>query len=466
MTKTHVIRLICAVLAFALTLALMSIEVRPANAEISVQRILKVGLNYGSSAKSVATVTSERGFYVGRFDDRTFVEEQIIENHTVMIRRSGDSIVVQDTDGNTLYTESGNSGVGLCPFYTDFWEERFTFEGVGYRGSLNLIKDGDNFAAINVVDVDQYLYGVVSREMSESWPLEALKAQAICSRNYALQNIGRHSSYGFDICANTHCQLYTGMSREAESIYDAVDATRGMVLGYNGELCGCYYSSSMGSTTEDVKYVWGNEVPYLVSVDNSFEDTENIPNGVWSGTLTAEEASTIMRNRGYEVGDVQKIEALEYSPEGRVIKLRVTGNTAIKTVEREECRTLFGSVTKSQMFTVTGDGEAQNQAAIAVTDGEKLIRRRPKQIEILSDMGRNQVSGDTLYTTNGVYQKTYADSAEEQTAPNTCFTFKGTGWGHGVGMSQYGAKGMADSGYNFADILTHYFTGTEIINAY
>ena len=398
-------------------------------------------------------------------EGRAFIEEQIIENSTVIIRRTESSIVVEDTDGNTLYTESGNNGVGLRPFYTDFWEERFTFEGTGYRGSLKLIKDGDAFAAINVVDIDQYLYGVVSREMSDTWPIEALKAQAICSRNYAAQNIGKHESYGFDICANTHCQMYTGMSREAESIYNAVDETRGMVLTYNGGLCDCYYSAAMGSSTEDVKYVWGNEVPYLVSVDNSFENTANIPNGVWSGVLTVDEASTIMRNRGYEVGDVQKIEALEYSPNGRVTKLRVTGNTAIKTLEREECRTIFNSVTKSQMFTVVGDGEAESMASVAVTDGETLIRRRPKQIEILSDMGRHIITGETLYTTNGTYQKTYAD-AETASALNTYFTFKGTGWGHGVGMSQYGAKGMAESGYNFSEILTHYFQGAAIDFAY
>lgn len=466
MSVNRVTRIICGFLALVAVTVLMSAEVRPARAEISAQRILKVGLNYGSSAKSAATVTSEQGFRVGHFEDRTFAEDGTLGNQTLSVNRDGDSLVLRDTEGNTLYTEQGGKGIGLCPIFDDFWDERFTFEGVGYRGSLSLVRDGNGFAAINVVDIDQYLYGVVSREMSESWPIEALKAQAICSRNYALRSIGKHSGYGFDLCANTHCQMYTGTSREAESVYNAVDATRGMVLAYNGELCECYYSSSMGSVTEDVKYVWGNEVPYLVSVDNSFEDTQNIPNGVWSGTLTVAEASTIMRNRGYEVGDVQKIEAIEYSPEGRVTKLRVTGNTAVKTLEREECRTIFGSVTKSQMFTVTGDGEAASSTTVAVTDGEKLLRRRPKQIEILSDMGRNQISGDTIYTTNGVYQKTYIEGNADESAPNTSFTFTGTGWGHGVGMSQYGAKGMADRGYNFADILTHYYTGTEIVSVY
>lgn len=435
------------------------------SAEVYVPSNIKVGLFYGSSAKTSVKITSERGYYAGVFNDRVFSEEKIIEDTDVIVSIAENQVVLSDLDGNVLYSETGNSGIGICPVYTDFWEERLEIDGSGYRGSLNFIKDGSGIAVINVVNMDQYLYGVVSREMSESWPLEALKAQAVCSRNYAAQNLGKHSSYGFDICANTHCQMYTGMSREAQSIYDAVDATAGQVMTYNGELCECYYAASMGSTTENVKYVWGNEVPYLISVDNSYEDTENIPNGIWSGVLTVAEVSTIMRNRGYDVGDVQKIEVLEYSPEGRVVKMRVTGNTAIKTLELEECRTVFGTVTKSQMFTVVGDGDAQGQAYVSVTDGSTLIRRRPTQLELLTSSGRSEFSGESLYTTNGQYQKVYADSYEESSA-NTSFTFKGSGWGHGVGMSQYGAKGMAEAGYTYDEILTHYFSGAEVTTVY
>lgn len=463
MKKIHKYGIGSAVLAFVMLVCALGFA--PAYAEINVPQTVKVGLYYGSSAKSLVTVTSERGFYVGTFDDRNFVEEQIIENTAVMIRLDDGQVSVQDTDGNVLYREDGSSGVGLCPIYTNFWEERFTIEGSAYRGSLNIIKDGDGFAVINVVDIDQYLYGVVSSEMSSTWPLEALKAQAVCARNYVAQNIGKHASYGFDVCANTHCQMYTGISREAQSIYDAVDATRGLVLAYDGELCECYYASSMGSSTEDVRYVWGSEVPYLVSVDNSFEDTENVTNGVWSGVLTVDEASTIMRNRGYDVGDVEKIEVLEYSPNGSVTKMRVTGNTAIKTLELEECRTVFSTVTKSQKFTVVGNGDAETQAYVAVTDGTTLIRQRPTQLELLTGSGRERFDGTTLYVTNGQYQATYSDVSEASTA-NTAFTFSGTGWGHGVGMSQYGAKGMAENGYNYEEILTHYFTGTYIAAAY
>lgn len=435
------------------------------NAEINIPSALKVGLFYGSSAKTAATLTSSRGWYAGRYDDREFKEERIIENTTIKIGLENGQIAAYDTDGNIICKEDGNLGLGLRPLFTDFWEEKFTIEGSAFRGSLNLIKDGSGFAAINIVDTDQYLYGVVSREMSDTWPLEALKAQAVCARNYALQNIGKHGSYGFDICANTHCQMYTGIEREAQSIYDAVDSTKGAVLTYNGDLCQCYYSSSMGPTTEDVRYVWGNEVPYLTSVDNSYEDTENVTNGVWSGVLTVTEASTIMRNKGYDVGDVQKIEVLEYSPNGRVIKMRITGNTAIKTLEREACRLVFNNITKSQMFTVVGDGESEGRAVIAITDGQTLAKRRPDKLQLLTSAGRAEFSGESLYATNGQYQKTYQDSSNDS-VKNTSFTFRGQGWGHGVGMSQYGAKGMALAGFTYDEILTHYFTGAEVSVVY
>lgn len=462
--KRKIRRILCLCLCFCvLSAGIGGISV---SAEINIPSVLKVGLFYGSTARTSFTVSCERGYYAGWYNDRDFKEDRIIESTDVKIGLdTNGQITVFDLNGNLLYQESGNQGLGIRPVYTNFWEERFSIDGTSYRGSLYFIKDGDGIAVINMVEMDQYLYGVVSREMSDTWPIEALKAQAVCARNYALQNLNKHAAYGFDICANTHCQMYTGIGREAESIYDAVDETRGQVLTYNGELCECYYSSSMGSTTEDVKYVWGNEVPYLVSVDNSYEDTENIPNGVWSGVLTVAEASTIMRNKGYDVGDVQKIEVLEYSPNGRVIKMRVTGNTAIKTLEREACRLVFGTITKSQMFTVVGDGDAEGQAYVAVTDGQSLVRVRPGKLELLTSAGRAEFQGETLYTTNGRYQKTYEDSTEDS-KPNTSFTFRGQGWGHGVGMSQYGAKGMADAGYNYVDILTHYFSGTEVTQAY
>ena len=430
---------------------------------VSVPSTLKIGLYYGSNARQSLSVTSERGFYLGYYEDRTFVERIITDalTVTVSIDGAGTMSIVNSGTGETLYTqESGVDNVGLRPIYTNFWEERLYIDDSGYRGSLKFLPDGGAMTIINMVDMDQYLYGVVSREMSSTWPAEALKAQTVCARNYAANNIDKHSNYGFDLCSGTDCQAYSGMSREEQSIYDAVDATAGQVLTYNGELAELYYSSSMGPMTEDVQNVWGSSVPYLVSVDNSYEDTANIPNGVWEGTLTVDEASTIMRNKGYDVGDVTNIEAIEYSPAGRVTKLRVTGTTAVKTFELEECRTIFNTVTKSQMYEVIGDGEENAMTVVYATDGESLSRQRLSSIEILSSIGRSNFSSTGLNVTNGETTKTYTENTGE-TEPNTYFTFTGTGWGHGVGMSQYGAKGLAEAGYDYQTILLHYFPGTE-----
>ena len=146
---------------------------------VSVPSTLKIGLYYGSNARQSLSVTSERGFYLGYYEDRTFVERIITDalTVTVSIDGAGTMSIVNSGTGETLYTqESGVDNVGLRPIYTNFWEERLYIDDSGYRGSLKFLPDGGAMTIINMVDMDQYLYGVVSREMSSTWPAEALKA--------------------------------------------------------------------------------------------------------------------------------------------------------------------------------------------------------------------------------------------------------------------------------------------------
>ena len=213
--------------------------------------------------------------------------------------------------------------------------------------------------------------------------------------------------------------------------------------------------------------MWGNSVPYLISVDNNYEDTANIPNGIWTGSLTADEATTIMRNKGYNVGDVTSIKATEYSENGRVTKLEVTGTKGTKVFEREACRTVFNTVTKSQMFTVSGNGEAgENVPSVNITDGNAVANKKVNEVVMLTAAGRATLEAKQLFATNGIYQKTYDITSSGGSGKNTAFIFEGKGWGHGVGMSQYGAKGMAEAGYKYVDILRHYFPGTNLENVY
>ncbi len=447
-------------LCMIFTILLTAVVPMTAYAEYTLPQYIRVGLMYGSSSVSALTLTSDSGFALGDYQERDLVRGETTAETTVVVKVEGDILVVYNSAGSVIYT--GASSVGVCPNASGMGQV-IGVNGVSYRGGIHCVKSGNAMNVINVVSMDHYLYGVISREMSPSWHPEALKAQAVCARNYAAQSMNKHQGQGFDLCADVHCQAYSGTKAETNGSYAPVDETTGQVLTYDGSLAQLFYSSSMGKTTEDVKNVWGNSLPYLVAVDNNYEDTENIPNGVWEGYLSCEEATTIMRNKGYDVGTVTDINALEYSENRRVIKMEVIGTNGSKVFEREGCRTIFNTITKSQEFTVTGDGVEEQVATFQVTDGATVVEATLDQIVILTGSGRGEASG-ILYASNGREQLSYGESVSAK--ENTGFYFSGVGWGHGVGMSQYGAKGMAEAGFSYRDILLHYFTGTSLENAY
>lgn len=437
----------------------------PAYADYSIPSYLRIGLFYGSGAKSSFTVTSANGLQVGTYSGTDFTKEDTLRVTELNIQISQDKITASN-NGSVLYeTSDPEEGLGLFPTKGGL-NRVLSIDGVEYRGGLDIKLVGGKPVVTNVVFMNNYLYGVISREMSPSWHQEALKVQAVCARNYAANNLNKHASYGFDLCSTVCCQAYSGTRYETENSYDPVDETSNQVLTYDGKLAQLYYSSSAGPRTEDVKNVWGNSVPYLVSVDNSYEDTANIPNGIWTGSLTAEEASTIMRNKGYNVGNVTDIKAIEYSENGRVTKLEVVGTSGTKIFEREACRTIFNTITKSQQFTVSGNGSGSKRIPeVRVTDGTNFTDRQINDVIILSASGRVTLDATKLFVTNSTKQVAYEITESNQTV-NTVFTFEGKGWGHSIGMSQYGAKGMAEQGFRYVDILLHYFPGTNLENAY
>lgn len=445
---------------------IMSVLAVPAQAAYSIPSYVRIGLFYGANAKSKVNLSSDHGFYFGTYDNTTFSERAQFAAKEITVSFEGDSIIVREGETELYRTDDAKTGLAVFPTKGGM-NRRLKIGTEEYRGGLDFKKVNGQNVIVNVVFMSSYLYGVISREMSPSWHVEALKAQAVCARNYAANSLGKHSEYGFDLCATVCCQAYSGTRFETENSYRPVDETENQVLTYDGDLAELYYSSSAGPRTEDVENVWGNKVPYLVSVDNSYEDTANIPNGVWTGSLTSDEASTIMRNKGYDVGVVTSIKATEYTENGRVLKLEVTGSHSTRTFEREAARMLFNTVTKSQMFTVKGNGEAaESVPTVKATDGNSTSSMKIDELVMLTGSGRSTLAADKLFVSNGVYQQEYEITETQQSGVNTVFTFEGQGWGHGIGMSQYGAKGMAESGYSYVDILLHYFPGTNLENAY
>ena len=381
---------------------------------------------------------------------------------------SGKAIRLVDSLGNTLFV-TDDSAYGLT-VYSGNYEDNdalLTISGSAsgtYRGGFEFraLSEG-SITVVNTIPVESYLYSVVCREMSPSWEIEALKTQAVCARNFALGRLNYHKQYGFDICRTVCCQAYSTTADNSESVHTAVDETRGELLFYNGTLVQAVYSSSMGARTESVENVWGTPYPYLISVENPYEDTENIYNGKWTKNLTKSRATEIMNSRGYNIGNVTNITVLERTPAGGVLKLKVEGTNGEKIFERESCRTIFSEATYSQRYTVTSGGQAVH-STVYTSNGRTTSSVSTASLSVLS--GSNKVSSlqgnCTAY--DGKAKKQYTSTYTE--GDSDTFIFSGEGWGHGVGMSQYGAKGMAAAGFTYDEILTHYYTGTTLEKVY
>lgn len=138
-----------------------------------------------------------------------------------------------------------------------------SLDGRRYRGALELRHRGGGLTAVNIVPVDGYLRSVVPEEMPVDWPAEAIKAQSVAARSFALASRGRHASEGYDLCTTTHCQLYTGTAAEKSASDAAIKATRGEVLTYGGKPIEALFHTDSGGMTENSEDVWGSHVPYL-----------------------------------------------------------------------------------------------------------------------------------------------------------------------------------------------------------
>ena len=335
--------------------------------------------------------------------------------------------------------------------------------GVGdnlYRDEIEIYRQGNLLTAINVIDEENYLYGVINSEMPSSWNKEAQKAQAVAARTYMMRSKGKHSEY--DLCDGVHCQDYNGTKNETEAGKTAVNETKGLCIYYDDKLIEAVYFSSDGGATLSGSEAWGGETPYLIGkIDNYEKEYKE-----WTREFTYNELTNICAAKGYNIGNVITVEA-EYNSNGIVTALTFKGSKGMKTVKNEEIRTVFSGSSEgslmSKNFVVTG-------GATTTTTGDSVY--------VIGSAGVAEEAGNTISAQNnngqmGALGKTFVAESSNGTkkleAPVTTttgtagvVTFTGKGYGHGVGMSQYGAKGMAEAGYSFMDILKFYYTDVEI----
>lgn len=279
-------------------------------------------------------------------------------------------------------------------------------DGRRYRGALKLRHKGGGLTAVNIVPVDDYLRSVVPEEMPVDWPAEAIKAQSVAARSFALASRGRHAGEGYDLCTTTHCQLYTGTAAEKSVSNAAIKATRGEVLTYGGKPIEALFHTDSGGMTENSEDVWGSHVPYLRAAKDT--PAKTMP---WTKTISRADLERKLAAKGHDIGKVRSI-ALSPLAIGRSAKDR-TASCRVKTM-----------TVKGTKGTVTLSG----------TTWRSLL-------------GLKSTLFDAKLTKDAV-------------------TFTGYGSGHGLGISQWGAERMAAKGASYAEILHHYYTGTTLQQMY
>ncbi len=390
---------------------------------------IEIGIN-ASSLADLVTVESSGGLYKkGSFDEDT--EEEL--SYYI-----GEEAEVTVSEEGTLIYNGEDSLESEMEIYKT--SEFLSCQGRTYRGAIKLKESHGKILIINMLAMDEYLYGVVGREMSESFPLEALKAQSVAARNYAVISLGRHSDQGFDLCNGEHCQAYGGVAYEGENVRRAVDETTGMLLYYDGEVVQCYYYSSNGGYTEDSENVWYASLGYLRGKSDPFEKGEKIPGYNWSHTFTKEEIRECLLERDIDIGEIKDVTVTEYSDNQHALEIVIKGTKGEKAYYKDNIRAAFPERLKSTLFTVS---KGADEVPVKVLTGSGLAVYGIKSATVMSGAGLHEI-------------KTMGKSGE--------FTFTGRGNGHGVGMSQYGAKFMAEDGYTFREILEFYFTDTEILD--
>ncbi len=257
-----------------------------------------------------------------------------------------------------------------------------TFVFTRYRSET---KDG--VALTNILPLEAYIAGVVPYEVSNTWPIETLKAFAITVRSFTLTHLGRHEDSGFDLCSNVHCQMYKGAGRVNASIYEAVTKTIGQVMTYNGEIVTSYYASSMGGTTVSAKDAWGGDVPYLQAKATPWENYMTHENAFWIVEMTPSALGDRLRQAGYSVrGDVTSVEIGALAKNSTYIKqlditdstgqiTRITGTDAVRTALTPSIRSANfvvgkGSVEYTETVITIESTNQQSGGAVTIPEAE------------------------------------------------------------------------------------------------
>ena len=340
---------------FILALPAQALELRVAIKKNVTQ--LKVG------SSTSAIVRNRAGQKIGELTPMTALEAQPQGNGITLEQLGSGEIIVEPTNNGYVW-------IG------DRW----------YRGRTRLIRQGNGITAINHVDLEHYLYSVVGAEAVATWPIEALKAQAVAARSYALYKSSTAQKSLYDLDTTISTQVYKGLDSEYLTTHEAVNGTNGQIMTYGGRVILAAFHASSGGHTENVEDIWTSPLPYLRGV---VDYDQQAPVFEWTKVFSPDEIST----RLGQVGRVKTMIPEKTTPQGRVVTMKVIGDRGTTTVTGKQLR---------------------------------------KVLDLRSTLFRVNTNGNNIQ----VY---------------------GRGFGHGLGLSQWGAYYLAKQGIQYQQILSHYY---------
>jgi stage II sporulation protein D len=397
------------------------------------------------------------------------------------------NIVVYNQDNNAVFMYDNEMNIYFSSYNDDESGDMIDIDKKPFRGLIGFkIIENSKLISINYVDLENYLYGVVPNEISASWGMESLKAQAVAARTYAVANINPNASYGYDMDDNQNSQVYRGFISEKEATTNAVNETRGEMIYYNDKLIQAFYHSTSGGSTENSGNVWFENLPYLVGVEDAFSDRSGSPYNQWQKSYQKNEIIKKLKDDGHNVSELYSIEITKVSENNRVIECIFSTDIGELVYKKENARLLLGLM--SSWFTIengsvfyftneyTFDNKDDSEETKTVPSRGGIMdsitdknTTSEEDIKTESNLGSGGITGKYLITNSGTNKanldKVAVISAKGVSVLETSssdYNFQGRGWGHGIGMSQYGAKQMAAEGFTYNEILEHYYTGVTI----
>lgn len=270
-----------------------------------------------------------------------------------------------------------------------------------FRGAIDIIASADGkLLVINRLDVESYVKGVLLHEVSDRWPIEATKAQAVATRTYALYKMAENKDQPFDVTSDIYSQVYGGKTAERFRTDIAAEYTKGQVMVFQGKIIPAFFHANSGGHTEDANSVWGIDLPPLKGVDDPY--SKDMPAYTWKKNFQSSQIQEKLQAAGIKVGMIKDIEIAERTPSGRIRELVIRSRDGRSTrVPGRKFRDIIGP---------------------------NLVRSNMYEIDM-----------------QGFY-----------------FDLTGKGWGHGVGLCQWGAYQMARQRHDYDEILRYYYPGIEI----